>query len=101
MATNTTRKPFTFKADKDGDTNKAGVVEVDWTGCSLHATRMMAMKDIIIRWQGKNRKKFAQFQAGTVVKVNAVDFAPGDPMAHIEAMTKEERKAYFEANGWL
>lgn len=96
-----TRKPFTFKPDGDAEAQKAGMMEVDWTGCPVEAIRMMAMKDIIIRWQGRNRKKFTDFKPGNVVKVNGVDFAPGDPMACLNAMSKDERIAYFKANDWL
>ena len=101
MAANTTRKPFSFKPDENSDESKSGVLEIDWTGMSLEATRALAAKDIVIRNAGKMRKTWASFKAGEVVKVKAVNFTTGDPMALLKSMKPEERRAFLESEGLI
>jgi hypothetical protein len=84
MAANTTRKAFTVKSDANADAGKSLVLEIDWTGMSLDATRDLATKDIVIRVQGSLRKKLSTVKAGQVVKVSAVNYTTTavDPKLH-------------------
>ena len=106
MAANTdatTRKAFTAKSDKDSEESIPLVLEVDWTGMSLGATRDLAMKDIVIRVQGPLRKKLNTVKAGQVVKVDAINFTSAvvDPIAILGAMKKEERIAWLKAKNLI
>ena len=95
----TTRKAFTVKSDSNSDTPKPLVLEVDWVGMTLEATRDLAIKDIVIRVQGSLRKKLNTVKVGEVVKVDAVNFTTTtvDPIALLGAMKKEERIAWLKA----
>ena len=103
MPTNTTRKPFSVKADENAKTGKNLVIEVDWTGMTLEATRELATKDIVIRVQGKLRKKLGEYKDGQIVKVKALDYTTVsvDPAAMLKAMSKEERADWLKANGLI
>ena len=57
MAAIKTRKAFTAKESQHATTSKQLVVEVDWTGMPLDATREFAMRDIVIKVQSTLRKK--------------------------------------------
>lgn len=101
MATNTTRKACSVKPTADSDQSKQVVVEIDWTGMSLEATRDLAAKDIVIRVQGSLRKKWAKVKPGEVMKVDAVNYTTTsvDPIAMLNAVPKSERAAWLKARG--
>lgn len=96
-----TRKPCAVKPTKDSNESRNVVVEINWAGANEETIRALAAKDIVIRVQAQLRKKWAQVKPGMVHKVNAVDFAAGDPMGVINSMSKEDRVAFFKANGWI
>jgi len=100
MVANVTRKAFSAKSDKDATDSIPLVIEVDWTGMTLEATRDLAIKDIVIRVQGPLRKKLKDAKPGQVFKVSAVNYSTTtvDPLTMLRAMNPEERKAYLEAN---
>ena len=103
MAANTTRKAFSVKADENSQHAKPLVLEVDWTGMSLEATRELAMKDIVIRVQGPLRKDLKDIDAGEVIPVKAVDYTSRglDPISMLKAMSKADREKFLKDNGLI
>jgi hypothetical protein len=103
MAPNTTRKAFSAKASEHAKSGKNLVIEIDWTGMTLEATRDLATKDIVIRVQTKLRKKLNEYREGQVVKVKAADYTSIsiDPITMLKAMSEEERIEFLVANGLL
>lgn len=101
MPTDTTRKAFTVKSDENAETGKPLVLEIDWTGMTLEATRALAARTIVIAVQGKLRKKLNTVKAGQVIQVSAVDYSVlgADILAVLAAVPKAERPAWLKARG--
>jgi hypothetical protein len=105
---NLVRKPFNLKPlgarqlGSDAEV-KSLVLEIDFTGCSLEATRAIAAQQIVVNVQNEQRKNWADLKPGQVIKVDALKHVPkgGDIMSVLEAMSKEDRLEFLKARGLI